>query len=197
MWFLIPALCQTQFHALYVISFKLHKKPGKDFTAIVFLSTGSWGAKLLMNSPRVLLFGQWIFMQCSSLSISSSFCKELWFLLGDRLFPPQIVAFVRGNKSTFSLCVFWAPGKCLSWWPGEDPLEEGMVLAWIIPWTEEPDGIQSLGSQRVRRNWSDCMHMWTNRSQTGALKCCWDPRICWCFWPSHHWEGRACWGRSW
>ena len=37
----------------------------------------------------------------------------------------------------------------------EDPLEEGMathssVLAWRIPWTEEPDGLQSIGSQRVR-----------------------------------------------
>ena len=36
----------------------------------------------------------------------------------------------------------------------EDPLEEGMatyssILAWRIPWTEEPDGLQSLGSQRV------------------------------------------------
>ena len=36
----------------------------------------------------------------------------------------------------------------------EDPLEEGMathsnVLAWEIPWTEEPGGLQSLGPQRV------------------------------------------------
>jgi len=34
----------------------------------------------------------------------------------------------------------------------EDPLEKGMathsrVLAWRIPWTEEPDGLQSMGSQ--------------------------------------------------
>ena len=37
---------------------------------------------------------------------------------------------------------------------GEDPLEEEMathssVLAWRIPWTEEPGGLQSMGSQRV------------------------------------------------
>ena len=37
----------------------------------------------------------------------------------------------------------------------EDPLEKGMathssVLAWRIPWTEEPGGLQSMGSQRVR-----------------------------------------------
>ena len=36
----------------------------------------------------------------------------------------------------------------------EDPLEKGMathssILAWRIPWTEEPDGLQSMGSQRV------------------------------------------------
>ena len=36
----------------------------------------------------------------------------------------------------------------------EDPLEEGTathssILAWRTPWTEEPDGLQSLGLQRV------------------------------------------------
>ena len=35
----------------------------------------------------------------------------------------------------------------------EDPLEKGMatyssILAWRIPWTEEPGGLQSMGSQR-------------------------------------------------
>ena len=27
------------------------------------------------------------------------------------------------------------------------------ILAREIPWTEEPDGLQSMGSQRVRRDW--------------------------------------------
>ena len=40
----------------------------------------------------------------------------------------------------------------------EDPPEEGMathsnILAWRIPWKEEPGGLQSMGSQRVRHNW--------------------------------------------
>ena len=40
----------------------------------------------------------------------------------------------------------------------EDPLEKGMathssILAWEIPWTEEPGGLQSMGSQRVRHDW--------------------------------------------
>ena len=39
----------------------------------------------------------------------------------------------------------------------EDPLEEGMathsnILAWGIPWMEEPGGLQSMGLQRVRHN---------------------------------------------
>ena len=40
---------------------------------------------------------------------------------------------------------------------GEDPLEKEMashssILAWKIPWTEEPGRLQSMGSQRVRHN---------------------------------------------
>ena len=39
----------------------------------------------------------------------------------------------------------------------EDPLEKGLathssILAWRIPWTEEPGGLQSMESQRVRHN---------------------------------------------
>ena len=46
--------------------------------------------------------------------------------------------------------------RSLGW---EDPLEKGMathssVLAWKIPWTEEPGGLQSTGSQRVRQDWA-------------------------------------------
>ena len=40
----------------------------------------------------------------------------------------------------------------------EDPLEKGMathfsILAWEIPWTEEPSGVQSMESQRVGHDW--------------------------------------------
>ena len=39
----------------------------------------------------------------------------------------------------------------------EDPLETEMaihssILAWEIPWTEEPGGLQSMGSQRVKHD---------------------------------------------
>ena len=33
------------------------------------------------------------------------------------------------------------------------------MLAWRIPWTEEPGGLQSMGSQRVRHDWATNTHM--------------------------------------
>ena len=52
-----------------------------------------------------------------------------------------------------------ASGAC---WRGEfsrqeDPLKQGMathssILAWRIPWTEKPGGLQSMGSRRVRHD---------------------------------------------
>ena len=46
--------------------------------------------------------------------------------------------------------------RSLSW---EDPLEKGMathssILAWRIPWTEQPAWLQSIGSQRVGQDWT-------------------------------------------
>ena len=56
--------------------------------------------------------------------------------------PPAIL-------ETQEMCV-----RSLGW---EDPLEKRMathssILAWEIPWTEEPGRLQSMGSQRVRHN---------------------------------------------
>ena len=44
----------------------------------------------------------------------------------------------------------WSPGR-------EDTLQKGMaihssILAWGIPWTEEPDRLQSMGYERVRHD---------------------------------------------
>ena len=44
--------------------------------------------------------------------------------------------------------------RSLGW---EDPLEKEMathssILAWRIPWTEEPGGLQSMGLQRIRHD---------------------------------------------
>ena len=52
----------------------------------------------------------------------------------------------------------------------EDPLEKGMathssIPAWRIPWTEEPDGLQSIVLQKVRHDWV------TQQTYTNACVC--------------------------
>ena len=52
--------------------------------------------------------------------------------------------------------------QSLGW---EVPLEKEMathssILAWKIPWMEEPGRLQSMGSQRVRHDWETSLHQW-------------------------------------
>ena len=47
--------------------------------------------------------------------------------------------------------------QSLGW---EDPLEKDMdthyiILAWRIPWTDEPSRLRSVGLQRVGHNWAE------------------------------------------
>ena len=54
--------------------------------------------------------------------------------------------------------------RSLDW---EDPLEKGIathssIVAWKIPWTEEPGGLQSMGLQRVGHDWA--------KSNVGSVK---------------------------
>ena len=69
----------------------------------------------------------------------------------------------------------------------EDPLEKGVVthssvFAWRIPWTEEPGGLQSMGSQRVGYDWVTftSMSLWlqglwvwrrNSLNKTGVMEC--------------------------
>ena len=53
--------------------------------------------------------------------------------------------------------------RSLGW---EDPLEKEMathssILAWKIPWTEEPGRLQSIGLQRVEHDWATSLSLFT------------------------------------
>ena len=59
--------------------------------------------------------------------------------------------------------------------PREGPLEEEMVthssvLAWEIPWTEEPGGLQSMRSQRVRHNSAVKQQQQTSLHSSGCYR---------------------------
>ena len=61
-------------------------------------------------------------------------------------------------KNTPAIQETW--DQFLDW---EDPLKKGMatlssILAWRIPWTEEPGGLQSMGSLRVRHDLATNTH---------------------------------------
>ena len=65
---------------------------------------------------------------------------------------PQVVLVVKNLPALQEVKETWV--QSLGW---EDPLEEerathSSILAWRIPWAVEPDGIQSMGSQRVRHD---------------------------------------------
>ena len=59
---------------------------------------------------------------------------------------------------------------------GENPLEEEMathasILTWRISRTEEPGGLQFIGSQKVGHNWSDSMHALVAQKLRICLQC--------------------------
>ena len=61
-------------------------------------------------------------------------------------------------KNLSAMWETWVPS--LGW---EDALEEdtathSSILAWRIPWTEEPGGLQSMGSQRVGHDSATSLH---------------------------------------
>ena len=65
----------------------------------------------------------------------------------------------------------------------EDPLEKGMgyptPVFWRIPWTEEPDGLEFMGSQRIRHDWgTNTFTFFSPGSHPGRIK------------SDHEWEGR-------
>ena len=68
---------------------------------------------------------------------------------------PQIGSVIKNLPAVQETWV-WSLGQ-------EDPLEKGVAthfsnLAWSIPWTEEPGGVQSMGSQRVGHDWATFTH---------------------------------------
>ena len=84
----------------------------------------------------------------------------LVFLTGEHSVPGlKILPFIRGECGTTLLCTFVRKSRLYSFYPSlvlcqEEPLEEKMtthsrILAWKIPWTEEPGRLQSMGSLRV------------------------------------------------
>ena len=83
------------------------------------------------------------------------FC--FWFMCVARGFPGNSVKKKKKKKAIWPCMKMQKMQvRSLGW---EDPLEKGTathssMLAWEIPWTAEPGGLQSMGSQRVGHDWA-------------------------------------------
>ena len=96
---------------------------------------------------------------CHIPSHCSSICMTTIVSLGFLVTPPLRL---KGKR----FYIFWRELSCLSCVDCRSPYSprekesHSSTLAWRILWTEEPGGLLSMGSHRVRHDWSDlaCMH---------------------------------------
>ena len=88
-----------------------------------------------------------------TLVTKGNLCSPLrWIRGGQRILRASLEVQMVKNLPAMQETRVWS----LAW---EDPLEKGMathssILAWRIPWTEKPGGLQTIGSQRVRHEWA-------------------------------------------
>ena len=93
---------------------------------------------------------------CSWSYCTCYLCRNLW----TKELAAKLVISYRASLSTQMIKTLTAKQKTQVQSLGQkDPLEKGMathssILAWRIPQTEEPGGLQSTGSQRVRHGWA-------------------------------------------
>ena len=76
----------------------------------------------------------------------------------------SLVAQMVKNLPAIQETQVWSPGQ-------KDPLEKRIatyssILAWRIPWTEDPDRLQSMGSQRITHDW---MNKHNNKTEASQL----------------------------
>ena len=91
-----------------------------------------------------------------------SACVLRWYLQTKSLMPPMVKHLPAMQETQI---------RSLS---QKDALEKEManhssILAWKIPWTEEPGGLRSMGPQRVRHDWAT---EYVGLSRTGSANWC-------------------------
>ena len=88
--------------------------------------------------------------------VSRGLARSLKSHLHQVVWVSQVTLGIKNPSAMQEMPEMWVWSLCL-----EDPLEEEMathssILAWKIPWTQEPGGLQSMTSPRVGHNWA-CM----------------------------------------
>ena len=152
---------------------------GEKLTSVDGLWGGWRSSSWEAESASLWAWDQWTLSQCSRVSLGGGCLlmtrkretfplkrfRSLWSLWQSLSYPFQQGTKIPSKQGPRSGLPWWLSGKesthqckrrgfnpCWG-----DPLEKEMathssVLAWRIPWTEEPGWLQSMGSQRVRHN---------------------------------------------
>ena len=108
---------------------------------------------LVITEPRAEL--PWLY---SSFPLAACFPRaavcifQRYFFRASHFLLPLMAQLVKNPPA-----MWFNPGFDL--WVGKIPLEKGMathcsIQAWRMPWTEEPGGLQSMGSWRVGHDWA-------------------------------------------
>ena len=127
----------------------------------------------LMSHSRIS-YSRWV--------ITPSWLSELWrsFLYRSSVYSEASLVFQTVKRLP---AMQETQVRFLGW---ENPLEKVMAihsspLAWKISWTEEPDKLQSMGSQRVRHDWATSLHftslhnIWNSpESGLSSSSCYWE-----------------------
>ena len=137
---LFPHLFAMKWWDWMSCSWMLSFKPDSSLPSFIFI-------KRLFSSS---LLSVSIFGLCLKLTVSQSASLDVL----ERGFPGDSIVKNLPAKAGDTGDGMWV-------WPlgWEDPLEKEMathssILAWRIPWTEEPDGLQSMGSETVGHDWA-------------------------------------------
>ena len=94
--------------------------------------------------------------------------------------PSSSMGFPGGSRMVKNLPTVWETQ--FRFLGQQDPLEKGMTthssfLAWRIPWTKEPGGLQSVGLQKVGHDWATNTHTHRDTYQQ-TLRALFSPRSC-------------------
>ena len=120
-------------------------------TSKPFPSGIKWPPFILLTDPVNQNFGQGGGMACLySIKVSNE-CR--YFGMGGTL----------GRIISLELCLPMRVDKRLRlnpWVGKKEMVTCSNIFTWRIPWTEEPGGMQSMGSHRVRHDWSDLARTW-------------------------------------
>ena len=117
------------------------------------LAHGSWVAYISKRRSNIATPG------CYDNSISNT-RKALCKVLIDKHWASQVALVVNNPPASAGDTRDWNSISGSGTSPQEEMATHSSILAWRIPWTEEPGGLQSVGSQRVR-HWT---HIHTSHS---------------------------------